>query len=97
MMRIEILRDGKAVVSAEGNGEAYLVFREEYIDGDVIRVTPERKGFLTLQLDAILGRATVLSDGSVYTLPVPFGQKHDCYHEYAFKGSKHWGQHPFTE
>ena len=89
-MRIEILRDGKAVVSAEGNGEAYLVFREEYIDGDVIRVTPERKGFLTLQLDAILGRATVLSDGSAYTLPVPFGQKHDCYHEYAFKGSKHF-------
>ena len=89
-MRIEILRNGTAAAAAEAMGETALVFREEYIPGDVIRVIPERKGFITIQLDAVLGRATVFTDGSPFELPVPFGQKHDCYHEAVFRGAKHF-------
>lgn len=89
-MRIEILRNGNTYASQEGNGEAYLVFNEEYSEGDQIRLTPEGKGFITLQLDAVLGRSTVLSDGRPFTIPIPFGQKHDCYHEAVFRGGKHF-------
>ncbi len=89
-MRISILRNGSEIAKTEGVKEAYLVFREEYKEGDAIQLIPDHKGFITLQFDAVLGRATVLSDGKPFTMSVPFGQKHDCYHETVFRGSKHF-------
>lgn len=89
-MRIDIIRGGESVAHSEQERETYLVFKEAYQEGDQIRVTPEGKGFLTLQLDAVLGRATVYSDGSAFTMDIPFGQKHDCYQESVFKGELHF-------
>ena len=40
-MKIEILRNGMTIALTEGDGEAYLVFRNEYEEGDEIRLTPE--------------------------------------------------------
>ncbi len=89
-MKIEIIRDEKAIAASEQKNETYLVFQEEYQEGDTIALYPESKGFITLQLDAVLGRATLYADGTPFLLPVPFGQKHDCYHESVFKGCKHF-------
>ena len=89
-MRISILRSGTEIASAEGMKEAYLVFSEEYQEGDSIQLIPGRKGFITLQLDAVLGRATLLSDGNPFIMPIPFGQKHDCYHEAVYRGKRHF-------
>lgn len=89
-MRIEILRGGCPIASSEGEEEAYIVFQEEYQEGDEIRLTPNGRGFIAMQLDAVLGRAVVYTNGEPYTLPVPFGQKHDCYHESVFRGPLHF-------
>lgn len=89
-MDIVIERNGKAVASASGADELYLVFREEYQEGDRIIFSPGEAGFYTVQFDAVLGRATLFSNGKDYILPVPFGQKHDCYQESTFKGSLHF-------
>ena len=89
-MKIEILRDGKAVACAEGEKELYLVFEEEYKEGDQIAFTPDRKGFVTLQFDAVLGRATVYTNGTPFVMNIPFGQKHDCYHSAVFAGPLHF-------
>lgn len=89
-MNIEILRDGKAVACAEGEKELYLVFEEEYKEGDQIAFTPDRKGFVTLQFDAVLGRATVYTNGTPFVMNIPFGQKHDCYHSAVFAGPLHF-------
>ena len=89
-MKIEILRNGGAVASAEQATETYLVFKEEYQEGDQIRFTPEQAGFVTLQFDAVLGRATVYSNGKPFVMNIPFGQKHDCYQESVFKGAMHF-------
>ena len=89
-MRIEILRDGRTIAEAEGSGETYLVFSEEYQEGDAIRLTPERSGFITLQLDAVLGRTTAYASGTPFTLTIPFAEKHACYHESVFRGKRHF-------
>ena len=89
-MKIEIIRNNEAVASAEKEKEVYLVFQEEYAEGDRIVFTPERKGFVTLQFDAVLGRATVYSNGKPFAMNIPFGQKHDCYQESVFKGKMHF-------
>ncbi len=88
-MRIEIIRDGKAI-AASGKDKAYLVFQEEYREGDSIRLIPDKAGFITLQLDAVLGRATLYTDGNLFEMSIPFGQKHDCYHSAVFQGDRHF-------
>ena len=89
-MRIEIMRNGEAIASSEKERECYLIFHDTYQEGDSIVLTPEEEGFLTLQLDAVLGRATVYSNGKPFRMNIPFGQKHDCYQEGVFKGSLHF-------
>ena len=89
-MKIEIIRDGAAVYSAEGQNDVYLVIKDEYKEGDCISFTPDEAGYLTLQFDAVLGRSTLYTNGKPFTLPVPFNQKHDCYHDAVYRGSKHF-------
>ena len=89
-MKIEIIRNGKSIAVSEEEKEAYLIFQEEYQEGDTVALYPEKKGFVTLQLDAVLGRATLYTNGNAFSLPVPFGQKHDCYHDAVFRGNKHF-------
>ena len=89
-MRIEIVRNGEAIASSEQEKETYLVFQQEYQEGDRIVFTPEGSGFVTLQFDAVLGRSTLYSDRSPFTMDIPFGQKHDCYQESVFKGAMHF-------
>ena len=89
-MEIKIIGNGTVKAVASGADEIYLVYMQEYEEGDSIVFTPEEKGFYTIQFDAVLGRSTVYSNGSEYTLSIPFGQKHDCYQESVFKGSMHF-------
>lgn len=89
-MEITILRNGNVIASCEGNNESYIVFNEEYQQGDEISFKPSHAGFYTIQFDHVLGRSTVYTDGSEYRISVPFEQKHDCYHPFAFKGNKHF-------
>ena len=89
-MRIEILRNNNVIASSEGRTETYLVFQDEYIEGDAIRLTELEKGFITLQLDAVLGRTTLFTNGQDYIYPIPFAQKHDCYHDAVYRGTKHF-------
>lgn len=86
-MKLAILRDGKEIMKAENEKEAYLVFREEFIPGDAILFSAD-PGFYTLQLDHVLGRSTLYKGEGDYVLSIPFGKKHDCYQEYAFRGDK---------
>ena len=89
-MKIEIIRDGAVVYSAEGQNDFYLVIKDEYKEGDCISFTPDEAGYLTLQFDAVLGRSTLYTNGKPFTLPVPFNQKHDCYHDAVYRGNKHF-------
>ena len=89
-MEIRITGNGTVKAETSGTDGIYLVYRQEYQEGDSIVFIPEEKGFYTIQFDAVLGRTTVYSDGSGYRLDIPFGQKHDCYQENAFKGSLHF-------
>ena len=89
-MKIEIRREGKVIAKSEGKEEIYLVFEEEYIEGDKLVFHPDGAGFYTLQFDAVLGRSTLFSNGDKYELNIPFAQKHDCYEEHVFKGNLHF-------
>ncbi len=89
-MEIKIVRNGNIIASCTGEKETYLVFQEEYIDGDEIIFSPKEAGFYTIQFDHILGRATVWANGNDYHFHIPFAQKHDCYHPQAFKGNMHF-------
>lgn len=97
-MEIKIIRDNNVLVSASNESETYIVFKEEYQNGDIISFKPDHAGFYTLQFDHVLGRSTLYSDGSEYRFPVPFDQKHDCYHPFAFKGDKHflWAREAYS-
>ena len=89
-MKIEILKGGVAIAEKCAEDNLYLVYEKEYEEGDQIRVTTDEKGFYRIQLDATLAPAVVYSEGGAYTLSVPFGQKHDCYNSFAFKGEMHY-------
>ena len=89
-MEINILRDNKAIANCKDEKETYLVFKEEYKEGDEIVFSPKKAGFYTLQFDHVLGRATLWSNGKDYHFHIPFAQKHDCYHPQAFKGDIHF-------
>ena len=89
-MKIEILKGGVAVAEKSADDNLYLVYEKEYEEGDQIRVTTNEKGFYRIQLDATLAPAVVYSEGGAYTLSIPFGQKHDCYNSFTFKGQMHY-------
>lgn len=89
-MKIEIVRDGKPLASAEGSKEVYLVYKEAYREGDKIRLTVKEAGFITLQLDAVLGRSVLYTNGAPFEMSIPFGQRHECYQDMAFKGESHY-------
>ncbi len=90
-MQIRIInKNNEILAEAMKETETYLVYREEYKEGDRIVFIPEDKGFYTIQFDAVLGRATVYSDGNPFVMNIPFAQKRDCYQEAAFKGLKHY-------
>ncbi len=89
-MEIKIIGKENVKAQVSGDQEIYLVYQSEYEEGDYISFMPSEAGFYTLQFDAVLGRATVYSDGSEYKMPIPFAQKHDCYQESVYKGSLHF-------
>ncbi len=89
-MKIEIIRNNEAIASSQGEGSCYLVFQEAYQEGDRIVFTPEGGGFVTLQFDAVLGRSTLYTKGDAFSMDIPFGQKHMCYHDAVFAGAMHF-------
>ena len=89
-MRIEIIRNNEVIASSQQEKETYLVFQQEYQESDRIVFTPERAGYVTLQFDAVLGRSTLYTDGSAFSMDIPFAQKHECYQESVFKGAMHF-------
>lgn len=97
-MEIKILRGDEVLLSSSGEKETYIVFREEYQEGDMIVFTPSKPGFYTLQFDHVLGRSTLWTKGEEYRFPIPFERKHDCYHPAAFMGEKHflWAREAYS-
>jgi len=89
-VEIRIVRNGETIASCKDEKETYLVFKEEYKDGDEIVFSPQKPGFYTIEFDHVLGRSTLWSNGNDYHLHIPFDKKHDCYHPYAFKGDIHF-------
>lgn len=89
-MKLEIIRYGNLIASTEGSEEIYLVLEDEYMRGDRIIFTPDEAGFYTIQFDAVLGRSTLYSNGEKFEMEIPFYEKHECYHDSAFKGYRHF-------
>lgn len=88
-MKIEIINNNEVKAKAEGENDIYLYYEKTYEEGDQIRLSLE-KGFYKVYLDATLGHQIAYSNGEDYILSVPFGQKHDCYNDAAFKGERNY-------
>lgn len=90
MLKLEWLSaDGSVKGWDAGGAEARLVVREEYTEGDRIRVeNTESEAFVWLQVDDCLGRSLVWLKGA-YDYKIPFGEKRICYSPKAFTGDIH--------
>lgn len=91
-LTIKIIRaDGSTACVSRGEGQAGLVFSDEYEEGDSIVVeTSEANLHLMLQLDDALGASLVyLTERSLW-YKIPFGEKKICYSPKAFLGKKHY-------
>lgn len=91
-LTIKIIRaDGSTACVSRGEGQAGLVFSDEYEEGDSIVVeTSEANLHLMLQLDDALGASLVyLAERSLW-YKIPFGEKKICYSPKVFWGKKHY-------
>jgi hypothetical protein len=87
---LEILNgQGDVLQKAEGGDEVFLVYRQAYQEGDVVRVTGSPGSFTILALDDAMAPSLVFLKGDSYTLTVPFGPRAKTYSPRAFKGEMH--------
>lgn len=87
-MEIAIKRDNSIIASKVGYDEAYLVFKEVFLLGDLIVLSKLEKGHYLIDLG--LGRAIIYSTGKDFIFPIPFNEKKDCYDQRAFSGALHY-------
>ncbi|AIC30879.1 galactose-binding domain-containing protein (plasmid) [Rhizobium etli bv. mimosae str. IE4771] len=81
--------DGFARASATGRDETFLVYRQDYREGDCVVVEASEPGHLFLALDSAIHPGFVYIRESAYSLAVPFGDKRKSYSPNAFKGDIH--------
>lgn len=90
VITITILNEGREILTQEsGEGQAILVYGEDYREGDRIRVETEKtEAFYWLQMDQALGRSMVYVTGAV-EYEIPFGEKKWNLSSAAFEGERH--------
>jgi hypothetical protein len=81
--------DGFVRASSTGRDETFLVYRQDYREGDCVVVEASEPGHLFLALDSAIHSALVYIRESAYSLAVPFGDKRKSYSPNAFKGDIH--------
>ncbi|ABC94204.1 hypothetical conserved protein (plasmid) [Rhizobium etli CFN 42] len=81
--------DGFVQASATGRDETFLVYRQDYREGDCVVVEASEPGHLFLALDSAIHPGFVYIKESTYSLAVPFGDKRKSYSPNAFKGDIH--------
>ncbi|AJC82872.1 galactose-binding domain-containing protein (plasmid) [Rhizobium etli bv. phaseoli str. IE4803] len=81
--------DGFVRASATGRDETFLVYRQDYREGDCVVVEASEPGHLFLALDSAIHPGFVYIRESAYSLAVPFGDKRKSYSPNAFKGDIH--------
>ncbi|ARQ61716.1 MULTISPECIES: carbohydrate-binding protein [Rhizobium] len=81
--------DGFVRASATGRDETFLVYRQDYREGDCVVVEASEPGHLFLALDSAIQPGFVYIRESAYSLAVPFDDKRKSYSPNAFKGDIH--------
>ncbi|WP_064685985.1 hypothetical protein [Rhizobium bangladeshense] len=81
--------DGFVRASTTGRDETFLVYRQDYREGDCVVVEASEPGHLFLALDSAIHPGFVYIKESAYSLAVPFGDKRKSYSPNAFKGDIH--------
>ncbi|MDO4291714.1 MAG: carbohydrate-binding protein [Eubacteriales bacterium] len=91
-LTIKIIRaDGSTACVSRGEGQACLVFSDEYREGDcIVLETSEAPLHLVYQVDDALGAALVYITEKNIRFEVPFGEKRICYSPKVFAGKKHY-------
>ena len=84
-----VAADGSVRAATHCDGEVFLVYRGEYIEGDAVAVAAPPGTFLWLALDDAMAPALVYLKGERYELAVPFGARHKAYSPRAFVGTTH--------
>ncbi len=83
--------DGSTACVSRGEGQARLVFSDEYREGDEIILESSRANIhLFYQVDDALGGALVYITDKCIRYRVPFGEKRICYSPKVFSGKKHY-------
>jgi hypothetical protein len=87
---LEILNaQGDVLQQSHGEDEVFLVYRQAYLEGDVVRVAGLPGSFIILALDDAMAPSLVYLKGDSFTLTVPFGPRAKTYSPRAFKGEMH--------
>ncbi|PDT34186.1 carbohydrate-binding protein [Rhizobium sp. M10] len=81
--------DGFVRASSTGRDETFLVYRQDYREGDCVVVEASEPGHLFLALDSAIHPGFVYIREGAYSLAVPFGDKRKSYSPNAFKGDIH--------
>ena len=88
MITIAIENGGTVLLEKKGSSELYAVYKDEYREGDTIRLEFGEEGLYWVSVDAALFPALLWCRGT-YTLPVPFNEKKQPYAPSAFTGNIH--------
>ena len=88
MITIKIENGDNTLIEKSGDSEVYAVYKEEYRDGDTIRIGFEEEGLYWVSLDASIFPALLWCRGT-YRLPIPFEEKKKPYSPASFTGDIH--------
>lgn len=72
MTKIEVIRAGEVLASAQGEGEAALLYRSEYVQGDEIRFTTQEH-YAVVQVDQAVKPASVYLPTKQFVFRLPLG------------------------
>ncbi|SCB61080.1 hypothetical protein GA0061105_11519 [Rhizobium aethiopicum] len=81
--------DGFILASSTGRDETFLVYRQNYREGDRVILEASEPEHVFLALDSAIHPALVYMKESAYSLAVPSGDKRKSYSPNAFKGDIH--------
>lgn len=79
---------GSVLAHARACEEVFLVYRQEYVAGDIIELEASEPGFVELALDAALQPVTIYTTGGTFAFPVP-AAKRESYPPQSFSGNLH--------
>lgn len=84
-----ISASGQIKAEASREHEVHLVYRGTYEQGDLIRLTTSRPGYLMLAFDAAICPALLFMNSTTYSYPVPLAQQGMTISPVAFAGAMH--------